>query len=59
MAAGFALGVLSALAGDLQVHAVRGGQPVPIVRGENLAANVVALLESCTVNATESMPDQA
>lgn len=59
MAAGFALGALSALAGDLQVRAVRGGQPVTIVRAENLAANVVALLESCTVNGTESMPEKA
>ena len=59
MAAGFALGTLSALAGDLEVHAVRGGKSVPIVRSENLAANVVALLESCTVNATESMPEKA
>ena len=58
IAAGFALGALSALAGELEVHAVRGGQAVPVARAENLAANVVALLESCTVNTTESMPEQ-
>jgi hypothetical protein len=45
--------------GDLQVTAVRGGKPVPIARADDMAANVVALLESCTVNATESMPDKA
>src|SRR5689334_4800413 len=59
IAAGFVLGALSAMADDLQVRAVRGGHPVPIAHADEMAANVVALLESCTVNATLSMPDKA
>ena len=59
MAAGFVLGALSAAADDLQVRAVRGGHAVPIARVEDMAANVVALLESCTVNSTLSMGEKA
>jgi len=59
IAAGFVLGALSALADDLQVRAVRGGHAVPIARVADMAANVVALLESCTVNSTQSMPEKA
>jgi hypothetical protein len=50
--AGFALGTLSALADELQVRAVRHGKDIPIARKDAMAANVVALLESCTVNST-------
>ena len=59
IAAGFVLGALSAMADDLQVRAVRGGHPVPIAREADMAANVVALLESCTVNSTDTMADKA
>jgi len=37
-----------------QVRAVRHGQDVVISRGDTLAANVVAMLEACTVNSTEN-----
>jgi hypothetical protein len=59
IAAGFVLGALSAMADDLQVRAVRGGHPVPIAHVEDMAANAVALLESCTVNSTQSMAEKA
>jgi hypothetical protein len=59
IAAGFVLGAPSALADELQVRAVRGGRPVPIAHADDMAANAVALLESCTVNATQSMPEKA
>jgi len=47
------------LADDLQVRAMRGGRPVTIAQKADMAANAVALLESCTVNATQSMPEKA
>jgi len=58
IAAGFVLGALSAMADDLQVRAVRGGHAVPIARESDMAANVVALLESCTVNSTQTMGEK-
>jgi len=59
IACGFVLGALSALADDLQVRAMRGGHLVPIAHVDDMAANAVALLESCTVNVTSSMPEKA
>jgi antitoxin (DNA-binding transcriptional repressor) of toxin-antitoxin stability system len=38
----------------LQVRAVRHGQEVAISHRDTLAANVVAMLEACTVNSTEN-----
>jgi antitoxin (DNA-binding transcriptional repressor) of toxin-antitoxin stability system len=48
------LDAATAWAQALQVRAVRHGQEVVISRRDTLAANVVALLESCTVNSTEN-----
>jgi antitoxin (DNA-binding transcriptional repressor) of toxin-antitoxin stability system len=44
----------TAWAQGVQVRAVRHGQDVVISQRDNLAANVVAMLESCTVNSTEN-----
>jgi hypothetical protein len=43
-----------AWADELQVRAVRRGQEISISRKDTLAANVVAILESSTVNSTEN-----
>ena len=51
LAIGSSLGAASAA--DPQVRAVRRGQEVAISHKDTMAANVVAMLESCTVNSTE------
>jgi antitoxin (DNA-binding transcriptional repressor) of toxin-antitoxin stability system len=51
LAVGSSLG--AAWAADPQVRAVRRGQEVAISHKDTMAANVVAMLESCTVNSTE------
>jgi plasmid stability protein len=53
VAAASALDAASAWAEALQVRAIRHGQEVVISHRDTLAANVVAMLESCTVNSTE------
>jgi hypothetical protein len=52
-AAASAPGSAPAWAEELQVRAVRRGNEVAISRKDTMAANVVAMLESCTVNSTE------
>ncbi len=54
LVAAAALGAAAAWADTVQVRAVRHGQEVVISHGDTLAANVVAMLEACTVNSTEN-----
>jgi len=53
VAAASALGAAPAWTDELQVRAVRGGNELAISHKDTIAANVVAMLESCTVNSTE------
>lgn len=53
MAAASVLVAAPAWADELQVRAVRGGNELAISHKDTIAANVVAMLESCTVNSTE------
>jgi hypothetical protein len=53
-AAASALGVAPARADELQVRAVRHGSELALSRKDTMAANVVAMLESCTINSTEN-----
>ena len=48
-----ALDAAPAWADELQVRAVRRGNELAISHKDTLTANVVAMLESCTVNSTE------
>jgi hypothetical protein len=52
-AAASAFGAAPAWADELQVRAVRRGHELAISHKDTMAANVVAMLESCTVNSTE------
>jgi hypothetical protein len=54
LVAAAALDAASAWAAELEVRAVRRGQELAISRKDTMAANVVAMLESCTVNSTEN-----
>jgi antitoxin (DNA-binding transcriptional repressor) of toxin-antitoxin stability system len=52
VAAASILDATSAWAQAIQVRAVRHGQEVVVSHRDTLAANVVAMLESCTLNST-------
>jgi hypothetical protein len=54
MAAASVLGAAPAWTEELQVRAVRRGNELAISHKDTMAANVVAMLESCTVNSTEN-----
>src|ERR1700719_4337883 len=54
VAAASALGAAPARADEIQVRAVRHGSEIALSRKDTMAANVVAMLESCTINSTEN-----